>query len=625
LAFLTETAGLPEQIEEASRKLEAEGKLEYAAEMAGIWDVVVGIFDQMRTALGDRTMSMEEYATVLRTGFESVKMGILPPSSDRIVLGTMQRTRSGRARAVFVLGANDGILPAYTGDETILSSDEKLKLENIEIKIGRNDDNMQMEEQLAIYRNLSKAERLLFVGYSVSDASGKDVGPSIIFERLRKLFPGTPVEKDILNIDTTPLELIYSKEETINHLTAGLRKWAQEEVLPEVWRAVYLWLKDNMPERAAMIESGLTFTNRKEKIDEKYIASLYASVRNINKTSAADGANAVVLTSPSALEQFSRCPFTYFLDKGLKLKERRVFAPDSRSIGDVYHEVLMEYANVMNMDGVPVTDPASRWHGVTKEETERQIGRIFDSVADKYKEGMFTAGGYERYKSMRMKSVVSEVAWVVTEQVRSGNVQDMYLETGFGAGKKFPAILVERAGKTVQIRGQIDRVDVLDGGYANIIDYKSGAQEFKLKDVLAGWQLQLMIYLKAVSGDFEPAGVFYFKIKEPHIKVSDKDPGSAELQDQFLKQFKLDGIAIDDARVAAGVGLKIDTKDKNEFDEIRDTVNDLIEGLCERLLSGAIDVNPMEAKEMKGSDNRAQTACTYCNYSGICNFDGVFE
>ncbi|MDR3225307.1 MAG: exodeoxyribonuclease V subunit gamma, partial [Clostridiales Family XIII bacterium] len=198
-AFLTEQAKLPEMIDHYKTTLEDAGMLEYAAEMAGMWDVVTEILDQMGTVLGDLPMSMDEYATVLRTGLDAIRIGVLPTVMDQVVLGTMQRTRSGGAKAVFVLGANDGVLPASPQSGAILSEDEIYRLADAGHNVARTEDTTHMEEELAIYRNLSKPRVLLRVSYAASDSAGKTIGPSPVFERLRRLFPETPVEKDMRN------------------------------------------------------------------------------------------------------------------------------------------------------------------------------------------------------------------------------------------------------------------------------------------------------------------------------------------------------------------------------------------------------------------------------------------
>ena len=83
------------------------------------------------------------------------------------------------------------------------------------------------------------------------------------------------------------------------------------------------------------------------------------------------------------------------------------------------------------------------------------------------------------------------------------------------------------------MNGKIDRVDVYnkDGNsYVKIIDYKSGNKNFNLQDVYYGMQLQLIVYLSELckmgrglfGNEVLPGGMFYFKINDPTIKLSEE-------------------------------------------------------------------------------------------------------
>ena len=54
-----------------------------------------------------------------------------------------------------------------------------------------------------------------------------------------------------------------------------------------------------------------------------------------------------------------------------------------------------------------------------------------------------------------------------------------------------------------------------------------------------------------------------------------------------------------------------------EFSELQRAVFDKIKDACQDLIDGKIEAHPMKTRE--------QSACTYCQYKGICRFDTVFE
>ena len=636
--FLSGPAMLPQRINEYISILENEGSLEYAEEMSQVWKVVISIMDQLVAILGDENLTDDEFSVILRTGFESVQIGMLPPSVDQILLGTMQRTRTGKIKALFILGANDGVLPTYSGEETLLNEDERDILYDKGNIICRSDDQIMREEQMAIYRNLSKPSNHLFMSYSVSDTEGGEIRPSIIFEKLRRLFPTSSVKKDILNRDEEPMNLVQARFSTANHLTDAMRDFLNKDLMPRVWESVYKWFDENQKEIAQRIVSGLSFRNNRDKIDEKFVTDLYKP--------AVDSKGDTIISSPSGLESFSRCPFSFFMSRGIRLKERRVYELDSRDVGDVYHETLMKFGKTMSEDGLPPMDEKSRWNTATNEECETLVSGIFDEIRDTYNQGLFSEGNYEKYRSNRFKKIITQVALQLKDQVQAGRVKHMYFETVFSESGEFSPIIVENQGKSVEVMGKMDRLDVLDGGYAKIIDYKSGAEKLAVEDIMSGWQLQLMIYMKAVTESdkpLKPAGVFYFRIPEPHLKTSktNVEEIKEEVKKKLADEYVMDGMVINDRSVIESITGKLKSTnskiisakahkenldsaigkavvDKEDFAAIENTVSSLITDICTDMLGGNVKADPKESKSKK------ITACTYCPYRGVCSYDKSF-
>jgi ATP-dependent helicase/nuclease subunit B len=641
LTFLVERARLPEMIESYVSDLESAGMLEYAAEMSGMWDVAEEILGQMSTVLGDLTMSMDEYATVLRVGLDSVRVGVLPTVIDQIVLGTMQRTRSGDAKAVFVLGANDGVLPASVSDGAVFSEDEVYRLADAGCAVARTEETMHMEEELAIYRNFSKPSALLRVSYAASDSTGRSISPSPVFERLHRLFPDTPIERDIENANASAgeqdnhvntLANIQHPDHALDSLAGKLRAYMNGDPLSETWQNVMAWYRANRPGDIERVIAGLTFRGRHERVGEKFVDGLYRRV-----------------TSPSALERYSRCPFSWFMSYGLGLKENRVARMNERDIGDVYHNVLMRFGRELSADGLPASDGGSRWNTVTDEEISDAIERLVaeeyparpepvgdtktsaaadaNTTADTANDANVNAAGAgsETYRMNRISRTATFAARALTRQIRESRVDGIYFETAFGEKGDFPPVTA--TGAETRVEGRIDRVDILDGGYARIIDYKSGAQEFSVQDAASGYQLQLMLYLKAVTERYKPAGVFYFRIKEPRVE----DYGGEDLAEEMIKSVKPDGVAVKDARSLSAMGIDPDGKSKKgimeagEFNELSDSVGVLVDNLIEKMSLGHIDAEPKTAIKLKTSSNRNMKACDYCQYKGVCNHDPLFE
>ncbi|MEL7654464.1 MAG: PD-(D/E)XK nuclease family protein, partial [Bacillota bacterium] len=324
--FLKEKAMLPDKTEELIAYLISENQYEYAEEASQIWNVIVTILDQVVELIGEEEMPAEEYGTILKSGFEAVEIGLLPPTIDQILVGTMQRTRVGNIKALIILGANDGLLPAAAGSESLLNEDEKTMLYKKGIEICKIDDLRAKEEKLAIYKSLAKPTRYLWMGYSASDLEGKESKQSVLFEKIRKIYTDLPVSKDILN-EEDPLLLIEAPGSTLKHMTEAFRNTMEGAPLREEWTVAYQWYENHSDPLLKGVREGLLFTNRQEKIRKELIDKLYKRDPSLELS-----------LSPSRLERFSRCPFSHFISYGLKPDERRIFEIAGREIGDVYHQ-----------------------------------------------------------------------------------------------------------------------------------------------------------------------------------------------------------------------------------------------------------------------------------------------
>lgn len=638
--FLYEKVKLPEKIADLTVLQTEQGRPDLAEETAQIWGKVIGIFDQMSEIMGEQKFRAAAFRDLFEAGISQVEIGILPPTKDGLMMGTMQRTRTGEMKALVVVGANEGVLPNEKPGSGLFGSDEKNLFKENGIELCKVDDVRFLEERMGIYRNLSKPRERLWISYSLSDAEGGPARPSGVFTKLTGLFGDTPVARDALNRQTDA-ELVGAGPAGLRHLTEALQAACEGKPLAPHWHEALTWFKQNKPEALEPIRAGIAFTNKQEDLGREMTAALYMGNIESTREEALEPSPELSL-SPSRLERYARCPFSHFVQYGLKPEERRIFEIAPREIGDIYHECLMEMSRHLTARGIAITDPASPWMTISREECRTFVEDVIAKKSGTYREGILEAGNEEKYRGRRITDICEKVCWAVIEQVRAGEILRSSFEAPFGRGRRIPPIPVNLGeGRTAYIEGKIDRVDYLPGERVKIIDYKTGNENFSVAEAEAGYRLQLMLYLEAsLERRMKPAGVFYFKISEPMVDASGAAIGPEEISDKIQKSFKLNGVIVDDPNVIRNVagdfsgisdvvpirinkeGLISGTGKDNlltdeEFESLREKVCEKVTDICKSLAGGGIEIHPMKTA--------ATSACAYCRYKGICRFDTIFE
>lgn len=619
--FLMEKAALGEKISDLMAMQEEQGLLDLAEETAQIWGQIAGLFDQIAELSGDEAFDRKEFAELFMTGLSQMEVGVLPPTSDDVLMGTMQRTRSGPVKAMMVIGANEGLLPANVQAEGLFSVEELEFLAEEGKEICKVDKIRVLEEQLAIYRNLSKPTDYLWISYAASDEEGKETRPSEVVDTLRRIFPELSVTQDVVSCDDL-LHLVGGKVGTLRHLTEALHRGRSGETIDGGWKTVVEWYRQNDSEKLCRIAEAMGFTNSQQDIPRELAELLYRRDAKLPLT-----------LSPSRLEKFSRCPFAHFVAYGLQPEERRIFEAAGREIGDIYHRCLMEVSRKLTAENT--------WETITEAECRSFVAQVAAAEAAGYREGIFDFGNEERYKIRRIEDTCFHVCWALIEQVRAGNIEESLYEVPFGRNKDIAPIVIEADGERVYIEGKIDRLDVLAEDRVKIIDYKTGRETFHTEEARAGYRLQLMLYLKAAQENVKkPAGVFYFLIGDPRVDVTgtDSEKISEKISKEMRKSFRLDGIIVDDSQVIHGVAGEFEgysdilplKNGKNgiqgnsdgillseeEFAELQADVDRQVEKLCEELSEGRIEIRPKKTSR--------ESPCVYCQYQGICRFDISF-
>lgn len=595
-----------------------------------VQSIVMGILDQAVEVMGEEIVDIKTFHKILVAGFEEQEIGVIPMALDQVNIGDIARVKGREVKALYIVGVNDGVLPSANKEEGIISDRERLLLRDMGIELASDTKSRAFEEQFMVYTALTIPSDYLMVSYPMADFEGKSLRPSIVIPRLKKILPNMEEESEIYNksVENDKFNKITAPIPTFNELIGALRREFEDEDIEEYWAQVFKWFESDKDfrERSKRMFKGLTYTNLTERMPRDKIKKLYATD------------NGKLMFGVSRIEKYAQCPFAYYVQYGLKAKDRKLYEFNAPDLGSFMHDILDSFTNRVKNEKIAWSDlNKERCRGMVSELIEKKLSEDTNSILNSNKRYMYFA---DRFKRTITKSVM-----VIAEQMKRGEFEVFRNEFSFGSFKDEEPIKIELPSKeTVYLVGRIDRIDTLDmdgNTYLKIVDYKSGAKKFDLNELYYGLQIQLLVYLDALIKNSEhllnkqaiPGAILYFRIDDPIIK-SKKELSEEEIQKQVLDKLKMNGLLLKDAKLVKAMDNNMETyslvipaafkKDgdftsnssvitEEQFDILRKYVNEKMAEICEDMLSGEIKIEPCKSQKLN--------YCTYCDYSSICQFD----
>ena len=606
---------IAKKIRQKQNELEEKGLIDLSHEYESSINIVINLLDEIVLVFKDDKITIDKFAQILRVGLKNSNLTKIPGTQDQVIMGDVDRSRSHKVKATFIIGLNDGIFPSINKDEGFLNDDDREILKSHGIELAKGTIDKLYEDNFNIYKTFTTAEQKLYLSYPSSDMQGKALRPSILVNRIKKIYPKLSEESDVIESKSEILNTKTTYEELINNISK-----LRENEIEKIWYYVYNYYKkdENWNNKLEQSLKGLNYSNLPEKIEQKNIDKLYG-----NKLS----------TSISKLEQYRRCPFSYFLQYGLKIKPQEELKVKSFDTGTFMHEVIDEVFEIIKEEKIKLED-------ITEDKISEIVDKIIDEELLQNKNYIFTSTAKYRVLVIRLKKIIKKALKYIIQSLTSSEFNVLGTELEFDDKGKYKTIKLQlENGKNVEITGKIDRVDTAqneDGKYLRIIDYKSSIKNIDLNEVYAGLQIQLLTYLDAVckEEDLMPAGILYFSLMEQMINT-DKNMELDQIEERIRKSFKMKGLILADIKVVklhdknlengysnlvpayiSKSGLsegKSSCVSKEQFKDLQDYMYIVIKQISNEILSGNIDLKPFYKNK--------KTPCSYCDYKSICNFN----
>ena len=606
-------------LQERIEKLENLGLIDIANEYKESYNIFVNLIDEITTIFKDDNITFDKYVNILKIGLKNSGLGKIPEVADQVIVGDVDRSRSHKVKAIYIIGLNDGVFPIVNKDEGFLNDSDRDILKNDGIELAKGTLDKLYEDNFNIYKAFATAEENLNLSYSSTDQEGKSLRPSILISKIKRIFPKIQEKSDVI----VHKDEILTKKTTYEKLINNINRIKSGESIDPIWYSVYKYYKKDK-EWSLKLEKdlkGINYTNLPEQINQKNIDKLYGNT---------------LTTSVSKLEKYRSCPFSYYLQYGLNLKEKEQLKIQSLNTGTFMHEIIDQFFKKIKLENLILED-------IEEEQIRKLVDEIINENLSLSKNYIFTSTAKYKLLVLRLKRIVTKALKYIIETLTQSQFDILGTEIEFSEkGKYKPIILNLENGKRVEIIGKIDRIDIgknENGKYLRIIDYKSSIKNIDLNEVYEGLQIQLLTYMDAVckEEDAMTAGVLYFSLLDQMIK-SDKQISQEEIEEKIKANFKMKGLILADIKVvkmhdktlssgasklvpayvdkSGNLSKKTNGITKEQFEDLQKYINKTIKEISKEILKGKIELKPYYKK--------GNTPCKYCSYKAICGFNTGF-
>ncbi len=550
------------------------GDLENQKIYEKINEKIEDIFNVFEEETKNEKLAFSEFVVLLNNVFESAKLSVVPLGVDQVFVGDVSKSFFENGKIFFLCGANQDRMPDFQKDVGLISDKDIARFSG-KVKIDPTIRTINLRKRLKLCSVLSIPKQKLFVSWVALGDDGKKLTESTFVLGLVKMFAEN-VQKigfagDIQSEDFAKQisNSKRAKRQLINYLLSSNIQSAEN------YNSLFYLLSKN----DSKIEQIVSQINRKNTIKNLSNSDVLLKKKRF---------------SVSGLETYAKCPFKYYVEKGLGITEKRPIDLDPILTGNIVHFVLEKYFSAKQ------TKDPERFvefaFGELSKKTEYAV--LFGHKKFKY--------GLDRLKKECVKTIKDIVANQSVSKFKISNLEFVVRGDGFDEELTDLAFF-----------GVVDRIDRLDDK-AIVIDYKTGKVDRSSKNFYYGNKIQIFVYCRALEKfcGLKTVGAFYAPISNKKLKKK---------YEGYLLEGELENFDPDYSVDGGVLGLNLTSKkqpkktknfvlvNENNFENRKNYAVEIMKTNLRNIKAGFINCSPQR-------DGINQT-CDNCKFLGVCKFD----
>lgn len=454
---------------------------------------------RLTQVLGDTPINNRyDFLLQLRATVEHTQLNSQPIRSGKVLVTTVADARGLPHQHVFIPGLSEGIFPAPVTENPLYLDSERQRLTqqgvSLQTQADRTADDGLFYELLSLARVSLVFSRPTIEGGSPLPASHLWRGVLAVLSDADAL-----IDADSVDIgDTVPIAEVAARSEALLALADGLSKGQPHDALSALHGYILeanglLWQRVN---HARGVEFGRA---SRWKAYDRYSGFLS---QPDSIAFAAEQMNPQRLWSASQLNDYGACGFRFFAKRLLKLEalEEPEEDLDAAKLGTINHAILERtYAALRDRDLY-----------IVPENLETALGLLYEIADEEFAASPLKLGFQETTLwKQQQNGILRRLDALVRldftdspmKKIRAEDRIPYLLEAPFSTkGGPLVEIPLNVEGKpeSLHVQGFIDRMDRINDEIV-LVDYKTGSTPIPVKDMQAGRNFQMMVYLYAAQ------------------------------------------------------------------------------------------------------------------------------
>lgn len=594
-------------------------------EHAQLYSLLIGLLDDISIVFGGDKVSAETMARLFLQGLGQLRLALIPPRLDQLLVSTIDRSRHPDLRAVFLLGVTQNSFPEPLAFDAILTDPERglAREQGLEMSEGLM-DRLTDREYLA-YISLTRASEYLCLTRPVVDAEGAALMPASVTGRLMSLF--ADLTERHYHPAALPAEKMIRPFEVTDRLCDALG--ADQQLANKT--SLHGSGRSELFQEAAKLAASLRESGKYRKLYDLVARGLkYDNTASLEAGLAHTAAAGRKSFSASQLRRFGACPYQHFAHDLLDLREREVFQLEPMDLGNFYHVFLEAFYRQMQARNLG-------WKDLEPEGIRKLAKNAFHQIEQRgILADMSGLSRMDLFMLTTAREICVDAVKDYAEMARAGSFEQAGAEVKFdqqttqagGLGCE----IVTPAGRTIYLRGIIDRMDLARDGqrtFAAVFDYKLTGFGIDYSKIYHGLDLQGGIYLLAAEGaehdgdKIDRACGFFLVPIEPGKRKKDGDfrrkargvmdgecfhlfDGSGTASNYYNFYFTKKDAQYGRANFSAAASPE-------EFGAMLGHIRKKIGELADGIFAGQIDAAPYRLARV--------SPCPRCDYRSVCRFD----